>query len=194
MEIEGSFYLNITVYSGANRGNQAIFEQSAIELGSWIAKNNNTLVYGGGKAGLMGSLADTVLHSGGKAIGVIPTFLKNRELAHQNLTKLYVVESMSERKDKMASLAEAFIALPGGPGTLEEITEMVSWARIGQNPNPCIFYNVNNYYGAIENFYDHMVINEFLTKEDRSKIFFSSSFDEINSFIENYEPPLVRQY
>lgn len=101
---------------------------------------------------------------------------------------------MSERKDKMASLAEAFIALPGGPGTLEEITEMVSWARIGQNPNPCIFYNVNNYYGAIENFYDNMVINEFLTKEDRSKIFFSSSFDEINSFIENYEPPLVRQY
>ncbi|MCF1685609.1 TIGR00730 family Rossman fold protein [Tetragenococcus halophilus] len=186
--------MNITVYCGANSGNQAIFEQSAIAFGKWIAKNNNTLVYGGGKAGLMGSLADTVLHSGGEVIGVIPTFLKNRELAHPDLTNLYIVESMSERKNKMAELAEVFIALPGGPGTLEEITEMVSWARIGQNPNPCIFYNVNNYYDAIENFYDNMVINGFLTKEDRSKILFTPSFDEISSFIENYEPPLARQY
>lgn len=186
--------MNITVYSGANRGKQPVFEQSAIELGKWIAENNNRLVYGGGKAGLMGTLADTVLHSGGEALGVIPTFLKDRELAHTELTKLYVVNSMSERKNKMAELAEAFIALPGGPGTLEEITEMVSWARIGQNPNPCIFYNVNDYYHAIENFYDNMIANDFLTKEDRSKILFSSSFAEINAFIENYTPPLAREY
>lgn len=186
--------MNITVYCGANSGNKEIFKESTIHLGKWIAENNNTLVYGGGKAGLMGLLADSVINEGGKVIGIIPTFLKSRELAHPNLTELNIVNSMSERKLKMFDLADAFIALPGGPGTLEEITEMISWARIGQNPNPCIFFNVDGYYDPIKKMYEDMEKKGFLTKKDREKIFFSSSFNEISNFIKDYSPPTIRQY
>lgn len=178
--------MNIAVYCGSSKGNNSIFEQSAVQLGKWIANNNNGLVYGGGKTGLMGILADTVIEYGGETIGVIPTFLEKRELAHQNLSKMYFVESMSERKLKMFDLSEAFIALPGGPGTLEEITEMVSWVRVGQNPNPCIFYNVNGFYNPVQKMYDDMVEHEFLSEEDRKKTLFSSSLEEISYFIKTY--------
>lgn len=142
----------------------------------------------------MGILSNTVIKENGMAIGVIPKFLKDRELANPNLTKLEVVESMIERKEKMFQLAVAFIALPGGPGTLEEITEMVSWSRIGQNPNPCVFFNVNNFYDAVELMYNNMVSNAFLTVEDRNKLCFSDSINEIEDFITHYEPPMIRQY
>ena len=119
--------MNVTVYCGATTGNNPEYEKNAVELGKWIAENNHTLVYGGGKAGLMGIIADTVLQLGGEAIGVIPTFLKDRELAHTYLNELIVVNTMSERKDKMFSLGDIYIALPGGAGTLEEITDVISW-------------------------------------------------------------------
>ena len=186
--------MNITVYCGANSGNKEIFEESTILLGHWIVENNDTLVYGGGKAGLMGLLADSVINAGGKVIGIIPTFLKSRELAHPNLTELNIVNSMSERKLKMFDLADAFIALPGGPGTLEEITEMISWARIGQNSNPCIFFNIDGYYDPLKQMYEDMEENGFLTKKDREKILFSSSVNEMSDFIKNYTPPIIRQY
>lgn len=186
--------MNITVYCGASKGNKEIFEEATILLGKWIVENNNILVYGGGKAGLMGVLADSVINVGGKVIGVIPTFLQSRELAHPNLTQLNIVNSMSERKLKMFDLADVFIALPGGPGTLEEITEMISWARIGQNPNPCIFFNIEGYYNPIKQMYEDMEKNGFLTKKDREKVLFSSSFDEISSFIKDYNPPTIREY
>jgi len=125
-------FMKIAVYCGASVGNEPSFATAAQELGQWIASRKNTLVYGGGKAGLMGVLADAVLENGGQVIGVIPTFLKDRELAHPGLTELYVVETMSERKRKMFELSQAFVALPGGPGTLEEITEMISWSRIAK--------------------------------------------------------------
>ncbi|MBC2324835.1 LOG family protein [Listeria booriae] len=186
--------MNIVVYCGANKGNNPVYERATIAVGEWIARNNNTLVYGGGRSGLMGILADTVIASGGKAIGIIPTFLKERELAHPHLTELIIVDTMDERKQKMLNLGNACIALPGGPGTLEEITEVVSWSRLGQNNNPCIFYNENDYYRPIQQFYDDMVQNDFLTVEDRSKILFSNSVDEIHSFITDYVPPVIRTY
>ena len=142
----------------------------------------------------MGVLADAVLENGGQVIGVIPTFLKDRELAHPGLTELHVVETMSERKRKMFELSQAFVALPGGPGTLEEITEMISWSRIGQNPNPCAFYDVNNFYRATRALYDNMVENEFLTQADREKIGFAQTTIELEAFIQAYEPPVIRQY
>lgn len=186
--------MNIIVYCGANKGNQEIFQESAVRLGKWIVENNHTLIFGGGKAGLMGILADTVLQSGGKAIGVIPTFLKERELAYPNLTKMYEVPDMIARKAQMFQLAEVFIALPGGPGTLEEITEMISWGRIGQNPHPCILFNVDGYYDFLAKTYDNMVDKNFLFAEDRKKILFSDSLSEIEEFIASYTPPFVRQY
>lgn len=186
--------MNITVYCGANQGKNPVYKQAAIELSEWIVKNNNNLVYGGGKVGLMGIIADTVLQLGGEVIGVIPVFLKDREMAHKHLTKLYTVTTMDERKRKMLDLGNACIALPGGPGTLEEITEVFSWARVGQNNKPCIFYNVNHYYDLIEQFYNRMVTEEFLSIEDRNKLLFSNSLDEINTFIQNYQPPFIRTY
>lgn len=149
--------MNITVYCGASQGNLPLYSQVAIDLGNWITKHEHTLIYGGGKAGMMGKLADSVLQKGGEVIGIIPTFLKERELAHKSLTKIIEVDSMAERKQRMLDYGDACIALPGGPGTLEEITEVISWSRIGKNQNPCIVYNENNYYDALKNMYDTMV-------------------------------------
>ena len=186
--------MNIVVYCGASEGNLDIYKQETIRLGEWIAKKRHTLVYGGGKVGLMGLLADTVLKNNGEVIGVIPKFLIERELSHPNLTELHIVTTMSERKSKMVDLGHACIALPGGPGTLEEITEVISWARIGQNDSPCIFYNVNNFYQPMKNMYDDMVDNGFLTSIDREKTLFSDSLDFIEDFIANYEKPTIRSY
>lgn len=186
--------MNVTVYCGASDGNQPAYRQAAMQLGEWIAKNGHTLVYGGGKVGLMGVVADTVLKNGGTVIGVMPNFLVDREISHPGLTVLHQVESMTERKSKMIELGEVFIALPGGPGTLEEITEVVSWGRIGQNNHPCVFFDVNHYYQAVQNMYDTMVNEAFLTQSDRDKILFSDDLVTIESFIANYEAPIVRTY
>lgn len=194
MKEKGVFIVKIAVYCGASKGTQTIYEKAAADLGKWLAKRNDTLVYGGGKAGLMGVVADAVIAEGGQTIGVMPTFLLERELAHPHLTEMLVVDSMSERKLKMFELSQAFIALPGGPGTLEEITEMVSWTRVGQNPYPCIFFNAGNYYAPIQQAYNQMVESGFLSQSDREKILFSDSFPEITAFIENYSPPVVRKY
>lgn len=192
--MEGMKLKRIAVYCGASKGNNPLYEQAAIELGEWIVKHHYELVYGGGKAGLMGLIADTVLKRNGVVTGVIPTFLKDRELAHDGLKELIVVSNMHERKAKMIELANCYIALPGGPGTLEEITEVISWGRIGQHKNPCIFYNVNGYYDLLEQFYDKMVTEDFLTQSDRDKILISSDLTEIDAFIESYIPPNIRKY
>lgn len=192
--VKEEYLLNIVVYCGASLGANAQYKQAAVTLGTWIAENNHALVYGGGKVGLMGIIADTVLQAGGKVIGVIPTFLQEREIAHTDLTELHVVETMSERKQKMLALGDACIALPGGPGTLEEIIEAVSWARVGQNDCPCIFYNIADYYEQLQHFFDWMVHEEFLSLADRHNILFAHSVDEMAQFITEYTPPAVRQY
>ncbi|RDF10873.1 TIGR00730 family Rossman fold protein [Haemophilus paraphrohaemolyticus] len=186
--------MNITVYCGASLGNKEVYQQATKKLGKWIAQKQHQLVYGGGAAGLMGLIANTVLENGGKVIGIIPEFLKERELAHSNLTELVVVQMMTERKKRMFDLANAFIALPGGPGTLEEISEVISWARIGQNPNPCILFNENGYFDSLRNFYDRMVQDGFLTQLDRDKILFSNDLVEIETFIQHYQAPSIRTY
>ncbi len=186
--------MKIAVYCGASEGNDPLYKESAKKIGTWIGTNHHTLIYGGGKVGLMGILADTVLSAGGKVVGVIPTFLKEREIAHPNLSELITVNTMHARKKKMIDLADCYIALPGGPGTLEEITEVVSWGRIGEHQNPCIFFNEKGYYNSVQIFYDHMVTEGFLTKEDRSKILFSASLDTIKDFIVSYIPPKIREY
>lgn len=186
--------MNIIVYCGANTGTKPIFEQTAKKLGEWIVENQHTLVYGGGRSGLMGTIADCVVQKKGKVIGVMPKFLIDREIAHSQLSEMYVVDSMSERKQKMLDLGDVCIALPGGPGTLEEITEAISWSRIGKNANPCILFDENGFYKPLRDLYDKMVENGFLTKADRDKILFSNSLAEMNQFINAYTPPEIRKY
>lgn len=186
--------MNITVYCGASVGNNPVYSEAAKQIGQWIATNNHKLVYGGGKAGLMGIVADEVLKHQGEAIGIMPTFLVDRELSHQNLTQLEIVNSMSERKNRMIELGQCYIALPGGPGTLEEISEVISWARIGQHKNPCILFNVNGYYDNLKKMFDDMVSGGFLTEADKSIMLFSDSLDEVEQFIENFKPVAVRTY
>ncbi|MDD6920345.1 MAG: TIGR00730 family Rossman fold protein [Eubacteriales bacterium] len=181
--------MNITVYCGAHSGKNYDYRQCAIQVGEWIAKNNNRLVYGAGRKGLMGLVANTVLDAGGEVTGVMPRFLEKIELAHSDLTELIHVENMSERKRKMFELGDVFIALPGGAGTLEEIVEVISWSRLGQNDKPCIFFNENNFYDDIEAFYEKMTVDEFITREAKEKILFTTSFEEIDEFIKNYTPP-----
>ncbi len=181
--------MKITVYCGAHGGRDAQFQAAAVRLGEWIASRGDTLVYGGSRVGLMGLVADTVLQAGGSVIGVMPRFLIAREPVHTGLTELIYVEDMSERKKKMAALGNVFIALPGGAGTLEEITEMISWARIGQNDGPCILWNENQYYAPLEAMYDKMVTEGFLLREEREKTLFSTDLREIEAFIASYQPP-----
>lgn len=137
-------------FCGASTGENPVYSEKTVALAQWMAQNKHSLVYGGGKVGLMGVMADTVIANGGYTTGVIPTFLRDREIAHENLSELIIVNNMPERKAKMMLLGDAFIALPGGPGTLEEISEVISWSRIGQNDNPCILYNVNGYFNDLK--------------------------------------------
>lgn len=180
--------MNILVYCGATSGNKEIYANKTKELGIWIAKNNYTLVYGGGGLGLMGLIANTVLLEEGNVVGIIPDFLKEREEMHTKLSEKIVVKSMPERKKQMLERADVCIALPGGAGTLEEITEVYSWARIGQNPRPCIFYNVDGFYNHIEAMYDKMVVDGFLSQQDRNHLYFAHNIAEIESFIKNHKP------
>ena len=179
--------MNIAVYCAASQSSTSTFDERTEELGNWIAKKNHTLVYGGGNTGLMGVVATSVMKSGGEVIGVMPQFFVDREIAKKDITKLHIVEMMSERKNKMIELSEVYIALPGGPGTLEEIAEVVSWVRVGQTNGICIFYNMEGYYDYLEAFFNHMVTTNLLSKEDRNQIYFVKSLEEIEKLIENYE-------
>lgn len=179
--------MNVVVYCGANVGNQESYQESAVQIGRWIAQKKHTLVYGGGNIGLMGITADTVLSHGGKVIGVIPEFLVQREMKHEGLTKSYIVKTMSERKNKMISLGDAYIALPGGPGTLEEITEVISWGRLGRHQNPCVLYNMNQYYALLKAFYSEMVVKGFLKAEEQKRILFCDSIPEIEAALSVFD-------
>ena len=178
--------MNIAVYCAASQSSLSFAEKTE-ELGLWIANMNHTLVYGGGNTGLMGIIATSVMKSGGEVIGVMPQFFVEREIAKKDITKLHIVETMSERKNKMIELSEAYIALPGGPGTLEEIVEVVSWVRVGQTNGICIFYNMEGYYDHLESFFNYMVTTNLLSKKDRKQIYFVKSLEEIEKLIENYE-------
>jgi uncharacterized protein (TIGR00730 family) len=140
---------SICVYCGSSPGNDPVYLQKAGELGEALALKKLNLVYGGGKYGLMGKVADSALGQGGKALGVIPASLKDKELAHPGLTELYIVKDMHERKAKMAELADAFIALPGGFGTLEGVMEVITWNQLGFQSKPVGFLNVNGYFDGL---------------------------------------------
>ena len=167
-------------------GRNEAYKENAMEVGKWIATNNHTLVYGGGKVGLMGIIADTVLEKNSEVIGIMPQFLVDREISHTGITEFIIVDDMSERKTKLVDLGDVFIALPGGPGTLEEISQVISWVRVGKKDAPCILMNINGFYDFLEQYFDKMVKEGFLTKEDRARTLFAKSVSEMGEFIDNY--------
>ncbi|GAB3238701.1 TIGR00730 family Rossman fold protein [Hymenobacter seoulensis] len=161
---------SVAVYCGASSGTNEQFTQQAQAMGQALAERNFTLVYGGGRVGLMGAIADSVLQHGGNAIGVIPDFLADKELAHTGLTQLHIVKSMHERKLMMADLAEGFVAMPGGYGTLEELFEVLTWGQLGLHRKPIGVLNVEGYYNHLLRALDHMADEGLLRRENRNQL------------------------
>lgn len=157
----------ISVYCGSGSGNNEIFLRQARELGRLIARDNIKVVYGGASIGLMGEIANSVLHYGGEVIGVIPQKIVDLEIAHPHLTDLKIVNGMHERKAMMAELGDAFIALPGGFGTLDEIFEMLTWSQLGLHQKPCGLLSTNGYFDDILSFFKNAQENGFIRDEHR---------------------------
>ena len=162
---------NICVFCGASAGNNPAYVEAAKALGQAMAARGLELVYGAGNVGLMGELADAVLAEGGRVVGVIPHKLVDRELAHQELAKLHVVSNMHERKAKMHELSDAYIALPGGIGTMEEFFEAVTWRQLGYHDKPIALFNVVGFYKEIDGFFETMQRDGFLHSDHRDLFF-----------------------
>ena len=173
------------VNCGSKPGARPEYRIAAEETGKYLAENSIELVYGGGAAGLMGVLADACLSNGGIVTGVIPRKIHER-VSHLELHSLHVVETMHERKEKMASLADAFIALPGGYGTFEEIFEAVAWLQLGYHSKPCAIYNICGYYDKMIAFLEHCLEEGFLKREHYDLLFVSDKLDEIFNHFQAY--------
>jgi len=169
--------ISLCVFCGSNIGRGGRYREIAAATGQAFARNQINLVYGGGRIGLMGIIADAVLAAGGMVTGVIPGALMARELGHLGLTHLDVVDTMHERKARMAELSDGFVALPGGAGTLEEIFEQWTWAQLGIHRKPCGFLNVDGYFDPVRAMIERMVTEEFLAPEDAEILIFSADVD-----------------
>ncbi len=180
--------MNITVYCGSHSGTNGKYLQAAHDLGAWIGQNSHTLVYGGSSVGLMGAIARAVLDNGGNAIGVEPRFFIDAGVAQQNLTELHVVQTMAERRTKMIELGQAFVAMPGGVGTLEEITEIMSRIRLNLTAAPCFFLNIDGLYQPMVELLDGMAANGFLPGYERTEFLFPSTVDELTSGLAAFNP------
>lgn len=185
---------SIAVFCGSSIGAKESYREGAVELGLELAKRNITLIYGGASVGIMGVVANTVLEAGGKVVGVIPKMLEEREISHQHLTDLLVVDSMHERKMKMVELADGFIALPGGPGTMEELFEVYTWAQLGLHSKPCGILNIDHYYDLLIQFFNHMNEEQFLHDKYRSMALVSNHASDLLDLFLTYEPPSVKTY
>ena len=180
---------SIAIFCGSAFGSDSIFAETAKLTGELIAKQGKTLVYGGGRSGLMGIVADSALAVGGQVIGVIPQNLVDAELAHPDLTELYVVKDMHERKTKMSELSDGFIALPGGSGTWEEIFEQWTWAQLGIHLKPCAFLNVEGFYDDLLKFIQLTTDKGFSKARFTDQLIDSASIEEILTQFSHYQAP-----
>lgn len=176
--------MNITVYLGASFGTDPELKAAVMELGTWIAESGNRLVYGGSDEGLMGVLADSVMDAGGPVTGVETQFFIDEGVGHDHLTELIVTDGMPARKCKMKELGDAFIAFPGGTGTLEEISEVLSDSALKFLTAPCIIYNLNGYYDGLKELLHHMLEMGMSTEEKQRNVHFASTLEEIKEIIE----------
>ena len=176
--------MNVTVYLGANYGTDPALQTTVAELGQWIGESGHTLVYGGSASGLMGVLARSVMAAGGPVIGVEPQFFIDEGYELDGLTQLIVTQDMTERKAKMIELGDAFIAFPGGTGTLEEITEVISKLSLGQLDAPCILYDLNGYYQPLHRLLQQMIAMGLSTPARQRNIAFAADLDQIRAILE----------
>ena len=184
----------ICVFCGSSPGAQPEYAQAAQHLGRVLAAQNLGLVYGAGSVGVMGALADAALQAGGEVIGVIPEKLAQKGVMHGSLSKLHVVGSMHERKALMAELADAFIALPGGLGTLEEFFEVLTWGQLGFQHKPCGLLDVCHYYDQLLAFLDHAVTQRFLKPEHRAMVLVAESPEVLLHRLQTYQIPQVEKW
>ena len=176
--------MNITVYLGANTGNDPAFLPAVQELGNWIGANGHALVYGGSKSGLMGALAESVLRAGGEVTGVEPQLFIDKGYEYDEITTLIVTRDMTERKTKMIELGDAFIAFPGGTGTLEEISEIMSKVSLKQLAAPCILYNLNGYYDGLRTQLAHMIELGLSSEARQRGIYFADDLEQIRQLLD----------
>ena len=183
---------SVCVFCGASSGRDAAYADAARAVGDTLARRGIRLVYGGGRLGLMGAVADAALAAGGEVVGVIPRGLVDRELAHPGVTELVVVETLHERKAGMAARADAFVALPGGLGTLEELAEVLSWAQLDLHEKPIGVLDVAGYFGRLEAFLDHAVGEGFIAERHRRLLLRATSVDELLAAFAAWTPPAGR--
>ena len=182
---------SICVYCGSSPGTRAVFVEAAQALGRALAGRGTEIVYGGGRRGLMGSLADAALAAGGRVVGIIPQSLVDLEIAHRGLSELRVVRSMHERKAEMTRLADAFLILPGAWGTMDELCEAMTWAQLGIHQKPCGLWNVDGYYDLLLQFLGHSVAEGFLKAEDRALLLVDTSLQPLLKQLAEFQPRLL---
>ena len=186
--------MRLCVFSGSSPGRLPDYAEGAARLGEALARAGVGVVYGGSNVGLMGILADAALARGGEVIGVIPRSLVEREVAHTGLADLRVVESMHQRKALMAELADGFVALPGGLGTLEELFEVWTWAQLGHHRKPCALLNIGGYYDPLAAFLDHAVAERFVRPAHRAMLIVESDVEALLAAIHAYQAPQVTKW
>jgi len=184
----------IAVFCGSSTGNNENYKKQAILLGQMMSKKNIDLVYGGAKVGLMGAIAEAVLNEGGKVIGVLPRFLQSKEIAHDQLTQLILVENMHERKTRMHEMSDGVIALPGGFGTIEELFEMLTWSQLGLHQKPIGILNIDGFYDALISLLDHMVEKGLLKQKNLEMLLVDDNIDSLLSQMEQYVAPYVPKW
>ncbi|KRB04076.1 TIGR00730 family Rossman fold protein [Lysobacter sp. Root690] len=185
---------SICIYCGSNAGAKPIYTERAMALGNRLAKDGIALVYGGGNVGLMGVVADAVLEGGGEVIGVIPEQLVNWEVAHRGLSKLEIVGSMHERKARMFDLADGFVALPGGFGTLDEMFEMLTWRQLGIGNKPCAFLDIDGFYAPLMTMLDRMVAERFVHADQRNDLWHGDDIDAMLGWMQGYTPAAASKW
>ena len=184
----------ICVYAGSNPGRDPAYAETSAELGALLAGRGIGVVYGGGKVGLMGILADAAMEAGGEVIGVMPQDLINREIGHSGITDLRVVGTMHERKAMMAELSDGFIALPGGAGTLEELIEIYTWSQLGLHRSPMGVLNVNGYYDGLAGLFDHAVDEGFIRPQHREALHFAATPADLLDRFAGWEPTYLSKW
>jgi len=185
---------SIAVFCGSSEGASPVYRETAAQLGRELARRGITLVYGGARVGVMGAVADAVLEEGGKVIGVLPYFLQRREVAHRALTELILVDSMHERKAKMVDLADGFLALPGGPGTMDEFFEVFTWGQLGLHRKPCGILNAGGYFDPLLAQFDVMAREGFLRPAHRAMLITGETPEGILDQFATYKAPDVITY
>lgn len=183
----------IAVFCGSKEGYNETYRETAYGLGAILAERGIGLVYGGGKVGLMGAVADGVLQNGGKVIGVIPDFLQTKEVAHEGVTEMIVTDSMHTRKVKMHELSDGVIVLPGGWGTMDEMFEMLTWGQLGLHKKPIALLNINGFYDSLKVLVNNMIQEGFLEECTAEILMTSDSIEELLSMMEHFEAPAVER-